>query len=186
MSSRPFFRPTFRQEATVKLSRTSGYAIQVMLQLAEMEPGVPISCSHLATADHMPERYLLEVLRELVAHGLLHSARGSEGGFALARPADQITLREVFEVFDTPRLPFMPIIDGQTEVCAMVLDALQLGFNAAGAELQKLTIADLLCRRVSNDIPLCDCMELPHQQLSSEGPDDEVFTYVPPPLAGAF
>lgn len=50
----------------------------------------------------MPERFLLQILRNLVTHGILRSTRGVDGGYALVRPADQISLLEVIEAIEGP------------------------------------------------------------------------------------
>lgn len=86
----------------MKLSRTVEYAVQAMLQLAEHDPGTPVPCSRLASTGRMPERFLLQILRNLVTHGILTSTRGVEGGYALDRPPDQISLLEVIEAIDGP------------------------------------------------------------------------------------
>ena len=93
----------------------------------------------------MPERFLLQILRSLVNHGLLHSTRGVDGGYHLARPPNQITLRDVVEAFDNPLDPTMPDFDGlPSAVRDRVLVTLGYVSSAARKELQKLTIADLL------------------------------------------
>ncbi len=50
----------------------------------------------------MPERFLLQILRSLVTHGILSSTRGVDGGYALERPVEQISLLEVIEAIDGP------------------------------------------------------------------------------------
>ena len=60
----------------MKISRTIGYAVQAMVQLAETEDVGPVSCRRLAEAGGMPERFLLQILRSLVTSGLLRSTRG--------------------------------------------------------------------------------------------------------------
>lgn len=49
----------------MKLSRTVGYALQATLQLLDAEPYEPVPCSRLATTGNMPERFLLQILRDL-------------------------------------------------------------------------------------------------------------------------
>jgi Rrf2 family transcriptional regulator, cysteine metabolism repressor len=63
----------------MRLSRTVGYALRATLQLAESESGTPIPCRQLAATGGMPERFLLQILRNLVRHGILQSHRGVEG-----------------------------------------------------------------------------------------------------------
>ena len=96
----------------MKVSRTIAYAIHATLQLAGGERGVPIPCSQLANKGQMPERFLLQILRSLVTRGLLRSTRGVEGGYCLARPADEISLRDIVESFDNPLSPSVPDLDG--------------------------------------------------------------------------
>ena len=86
----------------MKLSRTVSYGVRAALQLAENESSVPVPCSRLASEGEMPERFLLQILRVLVTHGILKSTRGVDGGYSLSRPADQISLLEVIEAIDGP------------------------------------------------------------------------------------
>jgi len=86
----------------MKLSRTVAYALQATLQLAQAKSGSPVPCSQLAASGHMPERFLLQVLRSLVTHGILQSTRGVEGGYTLERRPEDITLLEVIEAIDGP------------------------------------------------------------------------------------
>jgi Rrf2 family protein len=50
----------------------------------------------------MPERFLLQVLRKMVDHGILHSTRGVTGGYKLKRRPDAISLLQVIEAVDGP------------------------------------------------------------------------------------
>lgn len=50
----------------------------------------------------MPERFLLQILRVLVTHGILKSTRGVEGGYSLSRSPAEISLLEVIEAIDGP------------------------------------------------------------------------------------
>jgi Rrf2 family protein len=134
----------------MKLSRTIAYAIHATLQLAGGERGVPIPCSQLANDGQMPERFLLQILRSLVTHGLLHSTRGVDGGYYLARPPEQITLRHIIEAFDNPLSPGMPSLDGLSPgVEKRIMAALDQASAAAHQELAKLTVAELV--RVDRD-----------------------------------
>lgn len=86
----------------MKLSRTVAYAVRATLQLAQSPRGVPVPCSKLAANGSMPERFLLQILRNLVTHGILRSTRGVEGGYSLTRPPEQISLLDVIEAIEGP------------------------------------------------------------------------------------
>jgi Rrf2 family protein len=86
----------------MKLSRTVEYAVQATLQLAQNEASTPIPCSTLAAEGKMPERFLLQILRNLVTHGILRSTRGVDGGYSLVKSPDNISLLEVIEAIEGP------------------------------------------------------------------------------------
>ena len=86
----------------MKLSRTVAYAVQATLQLAKSGSNLPVPCSQLASDGKMPERFLLQILRNLVTHGILRSTRGVDGGYMLVRPPDEVSLLEVIEAIDGP------------------------------------------------------------------------------------
>lgn len=93
------------------MSRASAYAIGAVLQLAEAPVGVPVPCSRLAKTGEMPERFLLQVLRNLVNHKILKSTRGVDGGYSLLRPASEITLLQILESTDGPMAPEIPPLE---------------------------------------------------------------------------
>lgn len=96
----------------MKLTRTVSYALQATLLLARSKPQVSIPCNQLAARGKLPERFLLQVLRNLVAHGVLESTRGVEGGYRLGRPAGKISLLDVIEAIDGPLISSVPAGDG--------------------------------------------------------------------------
>jgi Rrf2 family protein len=129
----------------MKTSRTMAYAVHAMLQLARADESLPVPCSQLAHEGKMPERFLLQILRNLVTRGLLRSTRGVEGGYALNRPASEITLMDVFDAFDNPLIPSIPPLEKlPSEVCQLMHRTLSRATAAARKELAAVTLADLL------------------------------------------
>jgi Rrf2 family protein len=92
----------------MKISRTVGYAVQATLQLAQSNSHEPVPCSRLAGEGHMPERFLLQILRHLVTHGILNSTRGVDGGYSLDRKPEEISLLDVIEAIDGPMSAALP------------------------------------------------------------------------------
>jgi len=78
------------------------YALQAACQLGAAGPGSPVPSKRLAETGGMPDRFLLQILRNLVAHGLLRSTRGVIGGYTLAREPDQISLLDIIEAVEGP------------------------------------------------------------------------------------
>ena len=50
----------------------------------------------------IPLRFSLKILRELEAEGLVCSYKGAKGGYTLAKPPEEITLRQVIELVEGP------------------------------------------------------------------------------------
>ena len=129
----------------MKVSRSMAYAVQALLLLATVEGDRPVPCNSLARDGDMPERFLLQILRTLVNCGILQSVRGVEGGYLLARPADEISLMEIYHALDIPMvasispLPTMPadVRECLTSKLANISDLVR-------RELSEISLADLL------------------------------------------
>ncbi len=129
----------------MKLSRTVSYAVRATLQLAQLSQQGPVPCSRLAADGKMPERFLLQILRNLVTHGILRSTRGVDGGYALIKPADQISLLEVIEAIEGPYDATLEIGDGLTEDSQHKLrDALGNVTATTRRQLESIKLSQLL------------------------------------------
>jgi Rrf2 family protein len=129
----------------MKLSRTVAYALQATLQLARLEKaGIPVPCSCLAAEGRMPERFLLQILRNLVTHGILGSTRGVEGGYTLQRSPADISLLDVIEAVDGP-LSSAPPFEGLPKESKTKLECvLKEITELARHELEAIKLAHLL------------------------------------------
>jgi Rrf2 family protein len=129
----------------MKLSRTVAYAVRATLQLAQLEADGPVPCSKLAAEGKMPERFLLQILRNLVTHGILRSTRGVDGGYALVRPADEISLLEVIEAIEGPYDSTVEVGDGLSEGSQRKLrDALEQVTSVTRNQLEAIKLSQLL------------------------------------------
>lgn len=82
------------------LSQTAEYALRVMTVLAQHPPGTLLLARDLTLESGIPGQYLAKILRRLVLAGLLESRKGRGGGFVLARPAAEVTFRDVLAAVD--------------------------------------------------------------------------------------
>jgi Rrf2 family protein len=78
----------------VYVSARTDYAVRAMLAIAADHPHL-VKAATLAAAQDIPLSFLQGILLDLRRAGLLHSHRGVDGGYALARPADDITIGDV-------------------------------------------------------------------------------------------
>jgi Rrf2 family transcriptional regulator, cysteine metabolism repressor len=128
----------------MKLSRTVAYAIQATLQLAQSNSDNPVPCSQLAAEGHMPERFLLQILRHLVTHGILHSTRGVEGGYMLDRKPEQVSLLDVIEAIEGPLASALPAADGHASYEVKLRKALDQITCTVRQQLEAIKLSDLL------------------------------------------
>jgi len=129
----------------MKCSRTIAYAIDAIVRIARQDAAHPIPCSHLAKQGQLPPRFLLQVLRSLVNSGVLRSIRGTDGGYLLARPPNQISILNVVQAFDNALDSSIPATSGvQFEARVKLLATLRQASAAASEQLHRLTIADIM------------------------------------------
>lgn len=81
-------------------SRQCEYALQALLYLALKPNGQMTSIKELTKRLDIPYHFLAKILQDLAHRGLLNSLKGPTGGFALAMPAQDITLFHVVEAVD--------------------------------------------------------------------------------------
>lgn len=85
---------------SVLFSRQCEYAIQGILYLALKPEGEMTSIKELTERLDIPYHFLAKILQRLAVTGLLTSSKGPSGGFALGRPAKNITLFDIVEAID--------------------------------------------------------------------------------------
>lgn len=71
-----------------------------MTRLAMMRPDGYVLLDELCDGSDLPRHFVAKIFQDLVRKGLLTSAKGRGGGFALARPADQITVFDIVQIID--------------------------------------------------------------------------------------
>ena len=76
------------------VSARTDYAVRAMLAVTAEHPRL-VKAAGLAAAQEIPLSFLQGILLDLRRAGLLHSHRGVDGGYSLARPADDITVGDV-------------------------------------------------------------------------------------------
>jgi Rrf2 family protein len=86
----------------MRVSAKADYAVRAAAELAASVDGRPIKREELAAAQHIPAKFLETILLELKHAGVIKSTRGAEGGYALARPAEEISVADVIRAVDGP------------------------------------------------------------------------------------
>lgn len=100
----------------LRISEAANLALHTMTHLAA-RPGERCTAHAMAALFDVSENHLSKVLQRLAKAGLVRSARGPGGGYALGLPAQSVTLLEVFEAVEGPMtwaecLLRKPVCDG--------------------------------------------------------------------------
>ena len=84
----------------MKLTRAGEYAVRCVLFLAGRDPGTVFNRRIIAESMDIPYQFLGKIGRSLSLAGVINITQGAQGGYALARPAEKITLLDVVEAVD--------------------------------------------------------------------------------------
>ena len=136
------------------LSNKSEYAILALLELAiSYSNGEPLQIREIAALQHIPNRYLEQLLATLRRKGLIKSIRGAKGGYVLAREPWKITLLDALECMEGMDIVVSSNFEDNpsTVECEVIQDVWQEARQAANAVLQKYTLQDLCERRASRE-----------------------------------
>src|SRR6059058_714916 len=105
----------------MRLTHLADYAVVLMTAAARRPAGERLSATELAGDTGVPLPTAQKLMGQLAARGLLTSARGASGGFALSRPAGDISLADIVEAVEGPIA--MTVCSGQEGVSDCALDA---------------------------------------------------------------
>ena len=84
----------------MKLNQATDYAFRMVLHMALLPSGSKVTGAVLAEQELIPERSLLKIMRSLIAAGIMKSFRGVDGGFALNRSHQEISLLDVIRAVE--------------------------------------------------------------------------------------
>jgi Rrf2 family protein len=79
----------------MRITTWAEYGVICALHLARRTDEGPITGRDVAARERLPGDYVEQILLRLRRAGIVQSTRGAKGGYALARAADQITVREI-------------------------------------------------------------------------------------------
>lgn len=86
----------------MQIPRKVDYAIRAAIYLAAQDPEKTCSSGEIAENQGIPRKFLEKIIQNLTRSGLVKSKRGSDGGYSLARPTHEITLRDIIEAVEGP------------------------------------------------------------------------------------
>jgi Rrf2 family protein len=130
----------------VYISAKVDYALRALLLLAA-SPGTAQTGEALARAQDLPTKFVHNTLVELRRAGIVSSQRGPEGGYRLARPAEDVAVADVFRAIEGPlaevrgERPEDAVYEGAAEHLQEVWVAVR---SALRVVLESVTLADIV------------------------------------------
>ncbi len=113
----------------LQISRKIEYGLRAMLYLASQPAGALVPFREIAERMNVPQEFMAKILKKLCKEKLAVSTRGSHGGYALARPASQVTFLDVIEAMEGKV---------QVNLCSQHSNACQLGTDCTMTEVWQL------------------------------------------------
>ena len=100
----------------MKLSTKGRYGVRLMVDLALHHREGPVLLKDIAERQAVSEKYLWQLIPPLKNAGLVNSTRGAHGGYSLAKPPIQITLKEIVTTLEGP----MSLVEcvGDPSICS--------------------------------------------------------------------
>jgi Rrf2 family protein len=129
----------------MRISARADYAVRAAVELAAAGEG-PTKGEAIAQAQGIPLKFLENILGDLRHSGIVRSQRGAEGGYWLARPADQITVADVIRAVEGPLAsvrggpPEEVAYAGAAEPLARVWIAVRASLRSV---VERVTLADV-------------------------------------------
>lgn len=102
----------------MRISTRGRYALRFMIDLARHYNDGLVPLKAVSEREAISEKYLEQIVGALGHQGLLHSARGPQGGYALAKPARDYTVYEILLATETDMAP-VACLAPNAEECSM-------------------------------------------------------------------
>ena len=139
----------FEGETTMKLSPIEEYGLRCLLQLARRPTDQPVTIRTIAEGEGLSTAYVGKLMFLLQRAQLVHSTRGVQGGYLLAKDPAALTLAEVFSALEPSDLEDVcDKFTGSESACvhngACAIKAVWMGLNDhINDYLSKVTLRDL-------------------------------------------
>src|SRR5574337_1979117 len=100
----------------MKVSTKGDYATRAMQDLALHYEKGPVQIEEIARRQHLPARYLEQILLSLKRAGFVESKRGMSGGYYLAKHPREITVGAIIRAMEGPIVPIFCVDSGPREI----------------------------------------------------------------------
>lgn len=131
----------------LNISAKVEYACIALLELAaSYGNGQPVQIRRIADRQGIPSRFLVQILLQLKAAGLVSSTRGAAGGYQLVRDPADLTLGQVMSLVEAQPTELTSNAAERTPSSHVLLEAWQEVADVQREMLASITFADLVSR----------------------------------------
>jgi len=95
----------------MKFSTKTRYGLRFMVNLGRFNISETVQLSDIAKDEDISEKYLSQIVIPLKSAGLIQSVRGANGGYRLSRPSNEITVKDIVEIFEGSLYPVDCVTD---------------------------------------------------------------------------
>lgn len=132
----------------MKISTRGRYALRLMLELAMAAEGEYTTIKSIAARQDISEKYLEQIITSLSRAGYVKSARGAQGGYKLAKPAEEYTVGMILRTIEGNLVP-VACMEDEPNQCprsqqCVTLDIWKQINDAVNNVIDNITLADLV------------------------------------------
>jgi len=131
---------------SLQMSTRGRYGVRLMVALALNHGNGSTLLKDIARREGISEKYLGQIIIPLKSSGLVISHRGAHGGYSLARPPEDITVKDVVEAIEGAIAP-VPCVDP-----AAGASRGECGENPSGCDRATMCVAIGVWRKLRDDI----------------------------------
>lgn len=143
----------------MSLSLKCQYAVRALFELAKREGQGLVRLREIADAQHIPRRFLENILNELRQGGFVRSKRGKDGGFQLDRPATEISVGDVVRFVENS---VHPVDCVASHLCPLTGRCVFMSlWDEAQRAVEKVYDEKKLADLVRDDAHAAPCVNLP-------------------------
>jgi Rrf2 family protein len=125
------------------LNKKTKYALRAVMALARRKDEGLVLIADLAESENIPKKFLEQILLDLKRAGILASTKGKGGGYALGRPASDVSVGAIIRVIEGS-LAMVPCVSQHSPgVCEECKDPLTCGIRVVMKEVRDQTAAVL-------------------------------------------
>ncbi|GAB3533733.1 Rrf2 family transcriptional regulator [Pontibacter brevis] len=149
------------------LSKKAKYALKALLHLTRQHNKGLVVISDIAEKERIPRKFLEAILVDLKTNGVLHSVRGKNGGYSLAKSPSEISVGNVIRMIDGPLAPIPCVSHLYYRKCDECKDEATCEIRIVMKKVRDAT-AEILDNTFLNNLEALSTLLVEEEQVSTD------------------